>query len=392
LFHTYNTPENRLLLCSVRIADPGIAVRKAETLIQRESINWPILIEAARIHSIRPQLENLLRQMPQGMVPECVSASLSEATRENLLRQMRSMQAFFELKGHLDNAGVKVILYKGPWLAEHYYGSLAQRESYDLDLFIDIRDLESVKLIMKELGYENRGIVNRLTDEYIRNNLCEFNFEKYDGETRTHHIEFHWSSSRQPFRMRTSLDELRDQITTVKINDRELQVFTAAAELLLVVMHHGGKEQYAFLKQPLDIAHILQKENEINWSWFLEKTIKYHLGKVLFIGVRQANLLTAMDIPGQISKKCTTCSITRMADERIRMTGYPATKRESFGYVMLEWWFHMRSREGLKLKLQLVWHAFRKVLLPGIIPSSLHHYFFNKKIREKDKSLEEDKK
>jgi|WetSurMetagenome_2_1015567.scaffolds.fasta_scaffold01570_7 hypothetical protein len=346
-------------------------------------MDWDSLLDSSRVHGIRPQLEKLLTRVPAGLVPETVFENLSEAIRENLLRQMRSLSAFYQMKESFDIKGIAVIPYKGPWLAQQYYGNIAEREAYDLDLFIDINDLEEIKRIMTTLGYENRGLINRLTDDYIKNELCEYNFEKYDGETRTHHFEFHWSSSRRPFRMRISLDELRDQITTSIINDKQTQVFSHTAELLLVIMHHGGKEQYAFLKQVNDIAHIIADENEIDWPWLLEKLRQYHLETVLCIGIRQANILTGVTIPEIIKAKAMSPSITRMAKRRIRMTAYPVSKRESFGYILREWLFHIRSRDGVELKLQLAWYTFRKVLLPGVVPKEWHFLFYNKKIRKR---------
>jgi len=382
LFYSSNTPSFRLLLLSVRIHEPAKTVKTAESLICRETVDWALLLENSKVHAIRPQLENLLLHMPAGSVPGDVLGVLSQSTRENLLRQMRSLAAFFEMKEAFDKACITVVPFKGPWFAEHYYGNLADRVSYDIDVFIDLKDLEEIKRIMEGLGYEKRKQISRLTDDYVKSELCEYNFEKYDEETQTHHFEFHWSSSRRPFRMRISLDELRDQITIGRINDRELPVFSASAELLLIVMHHGGKEQYACLKQVADIAHLLKKEDEIDWPWLIGKIKQYHLETVFYIGVRQANMLTGITIPEVIKKSCMSASITRLAGKRIRMTAYPVTKRGDFGFIIHEWLFHIRSRDGVALKLHLAWYAFRKVLLPAIIPHSLHRFFYNKKIRK----------
>jgi len=364
------------------MTDQDGSVMTAENVIRHSPIDWDFLLEAARIHSIRPQVEHLLKSIPHGIVPGQVLAKLADVNRENALRQLRSLSAFFEIHELLKESGIRVIPFKGSWLAEHYYGDISGRESYDLDLFIDFRDLDAIKHLMNEFGYVNNSIINSLKDDYVKDQLCEFNFDKFEKETCIQHIEFHWSSSMGLFRMNIRMDELQSQIIHSRLQGKDISVFSAAADMLLTVMHHGGKEQYAFIKQVNDIAHFILKENEIDWLWLLEKCRKYHLETVLHIGVRQANLVTGINIPEIINKKASSRKISRVARRRIRMLSYPVSKRESFGYIFRGWLFHIRSRDGMKLKTWLAWQAFRKVLLPAVVPKRIHYLFFNKKIRK----------
>jgi hypothetical protein len=378
------TPSFRLLLQSIRLDDPITSCSEAEKIISACIVDWDDLIERARIHGIRPQLERLLNSVSSPGVPDFVKEKLSNANRDNLLRQIRGLAEFFQIKQFFDSHDIILIPFKGFWLADYYYGNIAHRESYDVDLFIDIQHLEKIKAIMHVKGYINTSLITRLTDEYVKRELCEYNFEKYDGETRIQHFEFHWSSSRRLFRMNISIDDLHSQIVRGKIQGKDILVFSPAANLLLTVMHHGGKEQYAYLKQVNDITHIIRKGKDIDWQWLLAEAKKYHLETVLFIGIRQANMLTGQNIPRAVREQVMTRRITRLARGRIRMCAYPVSDPESFGYIIRGWLFHIRSRDGLWIKLQLIWHTFRKELMPWLVPVGLHHFFFNRKIRKKD--------
>lgn len=371
------------MLQSARVDKTESAEKEAIEIISLSDVHWPHLLELACVHSIHPPLEQLLKQLPSGIVPSFVTETLEDATRENLLRQLRSLSAFFEVREMLNAKGITVIPFKGPWLAHHYYGDISYRESYDLDLFIDVRDLEAVKRIMTENGYVNTSLIKSLNDDYVREHLCEYNFDKFDGGTCIQHLEFHWSSSLRHFRMNIKMVELQPQIVQATFQGKDIEVFSAAAEMLLTVMHHGGKEQYAYLKQADDIAHILMRENEIDWPWLIEKCRKYRLETVMLTGVRQANILTGVNIPEVIREKATSGRITRLARGRIRMLSYPAAKRMSFGYTLRGWLFHIRSRDGADIRLHLAWHTLRKVIMPRMIPERWRYLFFDKKIRKK---------
>jgi hypothetical protein len=245
------SPVFDLLLLSLRLDSSEFVIQEAEQIIQAREIEWVDLLEKAKTHCINQQLEKLLNGLSSGLVPDYVKERLSNANRENLLRQLRSIAEFFQIKQSFDKQQIQAIPYKGFWLAEVMYGNIAGREAYDVDLFIDVKDLEKIKTIMVGEGYVNTSLLAQLTDEYIINELCEYNFEKFENETRIFHFEFHWRSSLNFFRMDISLDDLRSQVVTGKIQNRELQLFSPAANLLLTIMHHGGKRTISSAKAGL---------------------------------------------------------------------------------------------------------------------------------------------
>ncbi len=376
-------PSFNLLLQSVRLDDPDAAKDEAARIIRSGMIDWVDLLARAEMHCVRPQLENLLDKVSSPLVPDNVKEKLNDANRENLLRQLRSITEFFRIKKALDDEQIMAIPFKGFWLANETYGNIAERESYDIDLFIDIKDLAKVKSLMLERGYIITSIITKLTEDYISNELCEYNFDMYEGEICIQHFEFHWRSSMSCFRMNICLDDLRSQVVKSKIQDNELQVFSPSAGLLLIIMHHGGKEQFVQLKQVLDIAKIIKKHNDIDWQWLISQTKRFGIEKVLFTGICLSSLITGIKAPLEIEKVVFARAINRLAKGRIRMISEPLSTRRRFNFEMKGWLFHIRSRTGFSLKLHFLWHFFRKVLMPKLIPKRFHYLFYNKAIRIK---------
>ncbi len=67
---------------------------------------------------------------------------LNDAIQDNLLRQLRYVAEFFQIRDWLEKENITVIPYKGFWLGEVMYGNLAERYSSDIDLFIHSNALE----------------------------------------------------------------------------------------------------------------------------------------------------------------------------------------------------------------------------------------------------------
>ena len=375
-------PEFEILLHSVRLDDTAAAAARATETISLHRIDWVKVFEGAVAHCIRPQLEDLLNRIPDPGVPDHIRNDLRSAIRENLLRQLRDLGEFLLVKKVFDESAITAIPFKGLWLAEKMYGNIAGREANDLDLFIDINDLDRIKVIMKDRGFVNTSFINRLRDEYVVRELCEYNFGKYAGDACIHHFEFHWRSARSVFRMNITLDDLRAQVTTGTIEGNEMQVFTPAANLLLAVMHHGGKEQYGSLKQILDIAQIIKRPDAIDWTWLLKETGRHGLTTVLLTGIQMAGIITGVRVPQEAVNAAGTHRAAILAKERFKSLACPASSWSSFGYESGGWLYRIRSRDGFKLKLHLGGHYIRKVLLPGMVPKRFHHLFYNKKIRK----------
>lgn len=374
-------PEFEILLQSVRLDDQKGAAAAAESIISGGAVNWDEVYERADFHGIKPQLLNLLDKLSSSRVPAHVKQKLEETVQSNLIRQLHYAAEFFRIREWLDNEGITVIPYKGFWLGEEMYGNLGGRESSDIDLFIYRHDLEKIKSIMAERGYIKQGSLTQLTDDYILNELAEYNFDSFSGDNCLSHIEFHWRSSMTFYRMDIRMEDLRSQVIKGMIQGRELQVFSPAADLLLVVMHHGGKETFFRLKQILDIAAIIRKSPELDTEWLFRQAERFHVSSLLFLGVRLASDLTGVSIPRGFTEHIKKRHIISMTENRMRLLARAAGRLRMYSGELDFWFFKIRSRDGLGTKAHLCRYTLRKIIAPRLVPEKWHHLFFNRKIR-----------
>lgn len=372
-----------LLCLAITTGDEQEAIKKAEDIIKSQIINWDELYERADMHVVKPQLGRLLNNISLPLVPASILKNLEVANRENLYRQLQNVAEYLQIKKQLDEVGVPAIPFKGFWLANQFYGNLADRESVDVDLFIRVSDLEKVKQVMFGRKYVAEEPLPRLTSDYIVNELCEYNFDKYTGDTRSFHFEFHWRISMNVYGLNINFNELEPQITAGDLQHTKLDVFNPSANLLLAVMHHAGKDHLSLLRQVLDISCILKKQGDIDWDWVVSKAQKYQMEKMLYITIKTASLVTGAGIPAAISGKVNSKFIARLATNRIRSMEEKITWENTVKRSLANFYFQLQSRNSTTLRIRLILYEIRTAVLPNLVPQTFRRYFLNKKIRIK---------
>ena len=295
-------PDFDILLQAIRVENVDLAVIEAEKLISENEINWDDLYSGADQHSVKPQLAKLIGRISKDLIPAGFSEKLNEECRHNLYNQLSFVDDFFKVRDFLEEDGIQMIPFKGFWLAHDAFGNLADRESMDVDVFVSMGDLERIKSLMEDNGYNEDKSFSEFTIEEIKRRFQEYNFDRIEGDTSRFHIEFHWGICPPAYGMDIRLEDLRSQIIPEKFQVRELKVFTPEAHLLLVLLHHGGKDRFLLLKQVHDIAHILKKYKDINWTWLISEAKRFDAEQLIYVGANLAATLTGVSVPETISR------------------------------------------------------------------------------------------
>lgn len=366
------------MACSLRSSEADLSATRVS--LEKEHIDWDDLFSRASFHRIEPQVLSIVEKIGSP-VPQSVIAKFREAVEANLVRQLRYVSEFFIINESLAREGVIAIPFKGFWLGDSAYGDIAERVSSDIDLFIDLDDLDTIRKIMTGKGYLGHEGMDRLTDEYIRKEMAEYNFGRDQDGTRMVHIEFHWRSAMAFYNMNITLDDLKPQICNGTLQGREVTVFSPTANLLLAVMHHGGKDCYWQLRQVLDIAHIIRKYPDLDAGWLFKQAERFHVTTLLLLGMRLANDLTGVEVPEPFAGYLSDKRLARMAKGRMKLMALPHSHLAKYKDRLASWRFKVASRDGIGIKISLSAYTLRKVIVPRIVPERWRHHFFNRKIR-----------
>ncbi|HPB14009.1 MAG TPA: nucleotidyltransferase family protein [Bacteroidales bacterium] len=369
------TAAYRLLLDSLRIRGSQEVSAPAKTSALKGAADYELLYKLAAYHTVRPQLlDYLLRDYHGEPLAAEFMSGLQDSCRDNLVEQIEKVSEFFRFRESLTAHSVTAVPFKGFWLAVKYYGNLAARESSDTDIFIRYSDLGLAGDSMTRSGYRVGAPFLDRPDA----SDCEYAYGLYSGGRCTSYVEFHWRMAPAGFGLGITLDDLSSQLITSEIEGRPVEGFSPAATLLLTVMHHGGKDAFAKLKQVYDIAMILSSGYETDSEWLLSEAKRHGCLTLLALSVRLASDLTGAEVPWWLKELCMTDRIRRLAEERaLRLADPPAERRRFRGQVN-DWIFRIRSRDGFMVRTGLGWRFVRKVLLPALVPKKLHPLFMRK--------------
>jgi hypothetical protein len=363
-------PEFNLLLQAIRLDDPDAVVREAEKIISGNEVDWEYLYAIANVHSVKPQLAKLIEMVSSEILPGTFRERLNDACRQNLFNQLSYVLEFFRVKNFLEESGIQIIPFKGFWLAYDAYGNLADRESQDVDVFVNIQDLERIKFLMTENGYLEEDTYKKFTVGEIKSRFQEYNFDRMEGDKSRFHIEFHWGICLPEYGMGIKLEDLASQIMNVMFQGHEIQVFTPNAHLLLVLMHHGGKDRFLQLKQVNDIACILKKYEDIDWDLLISKAKRFNAEQLIYVGANIAATLTRVQIPGHIRARAESGKIDRLVKNRIRLMMKPPDQWHNIAFNYNNWLFRMSTRTGLRTRFKITAATGKEVLIKFMSPAS----------------------
>ena len=252
--------------------------------------------------------------------------------------------------------------FKGFIIADNLYGNIAARESVDIDLFVHDSDLEKVRELMTGDGYSVESSFASCSVNEIRTNFGEYNFDRFEGDKRIYHFEFHIGISLPVYGMNIGLEDLSSNVFRGKAQNHELWLFNTSAALLLTIMHHGGDDRFIKLQQVYDIALFLERHDVIDWNWVINEANRFGLKKVVYVAVRLAFMIAGATIPRALNSGAELSSVKRLAEDRVRLLSQPSDYWHTFRFNFSNWLFRVRSRTGFRLKLRITFYSFTTIV------------------------------
>jgi len=361
--------EAGLLLLAVRNGSGRTDVAEAEELVTSPGIDWEVLYSRAVAHRIRPQLEAFLKRSLPGRAPEAFMTRLKDYNRENALRQLRNFSEFTRITSFLEERQIPYFPFKGPWLAHQLGESAASRESRDIDLFIRQADLDRVISLMPGLGYTYETSSHPRYVEKLKRISAEFNFDRYEGETCIHHFEYHWQIGSSKHGLNINYDDLASRIVTDRFQGHDILLPDLSAHLVLVLMHHAGKDFLHHMKHLHDIGLFMQKQEMIDWDWVRGMMKRFGAEKLLYVSAGLASRVTGVPVPDALVHEVGDPAIRRMAEERYEVMVSMPDGFTGEQYARKSLTFLLRSRSGIKVRAVMavegIWSVIRRLLVPG---------------------------
>jgi hypothetical protein len=281
-----------LIACATWERTPA---RTARVRAAIRSIVWERWIPRARGHRLIPHAHRQLETITD-VVPEDVRDQLRAEARAIGAHALAVSLQLGELAIAFDEAGVTMIAYKGPALAEAAYGDIGVRASVDLDIVVPRAELDRARDVLHSLGYRSRSGMTPAQERTLQDAFGHYVYARDDAPSP---VELHWSfaSSRYPWRLPPLSVALR--ASRLRIGRASVLVPERHDEIFLQAMH-GARHQWEQLEWLVAFAELLSGAattgREIDVGILLYRAERWSSRGPLLLGARLANRLLGAPI------------------------------------------------------------------------------------------------
>ncbi|WP_226001625.1 nucleotidyltransferase family protein [Paenibacillus sp. BJ-4] len=120
-------------------------------------LDWARLLRLADHHRVVPLIYLELKKLNHPVIPSQLLGSLQAQYHRNTLRMLHLQAEAVRLTKLLMAHGIRVLILKGPALAQQLYGDVSLRTSKDVDLLIAPNDMDEAEHWIREAGYESKS-------------------------------------------------------------------------------------------------------------------------------------------------------------------------------------------------------------------------------------------
>jgi hypothetical protein len=269
-------------------------------LMYQQKIHWERLSRLARWHQVRPMLFDYLTKAE---IPG-FSGKISENLREFTLGQAVTNMAFLgisvNLYRQLVDGGVHAFLMKGALWAWMFYDKPESREFGDIDFFLDQNDIQKSLTILSANGFEPDAYrTYLLREKQIARNYLSTDYQlplKPRDENALQSLEIQWNASYPRYCYNFVWDDLAIDMIDFQIMNSTIRIPKMENQLLMMLVHHGGVEQWDKLKYVADFVRLLRKFSaDLDWKYIEQITRKNGFNRLLLESIGLIDLMTGKD-------------------------------------------------------------------------------------------------
>lgn len=220
-----------------------------------------------RYHGIRPQFLDFLHKNNLNV---SFQSKLAQECQQIAIMNLLSVKELGKLSDTLSLNGINCYAYKGSVWANWLYDNVGKREFGDIDLLISRKSLSTALRVFAEEGYHPDPYRQYLLDKPYRTKgfyRTDYHVPLENTAVETSSmVEAHWQVAYPRLKFEFSEEEWDRYKQNYVLLGYTLNTFINEYQFLLLLVHHGGKEQWSRMKYIADFAaYMIRYGNQTNW-------------------------------------------------------------------------------------------------------------------------------
>jgi hypothetical protein len=275
-----------LLLCLRRGAD-------LSPLIELSAHAWQVLVDGAHQHYLAPLLYQRLKR--EALVPPQVLEALRLSYYRNLAENARKFALLGQVLARLGEAGMRVILLKGAYLADQVYGDVGLRPMGDFDLLLPRPEVQRAFGILQGMGFQAERPFRE--EAYGKLHYHSPQLEM-DGVI----IELHWSLTLESTLRQLDPAVFWDRARRVNLQGVEAWALCPGDLLLHLSVHAAYGHRFSGqLHSLVDLDRALAKEGPgIDWPAFIHTCRTWQAQRGTYLTLRLMDDVLETHVPAHV--------------------------------------------------------------------------------------------
>jgi hypothetical protein len=257
-------------------------------LLQR--VHWPLFLALAEDHGLVPLLAEQMQHLDSSLVSEDVRRTLRDTRRAHTVFTLQLTAELFRVLQRFAEAGLEILVTKGPVLSVRCYGDPGLRQYGDLDVVVRDRDILRATQVMLGLAYEPRI---PLTAIHARKMPGEYSFRKPGTHLL---VEFHTERTFRYHPRPLQIENLFQRRACVTIDGRDVPALSLEDELILICVH-GAKHFWERLMWIADLAALISPRHAMDWDRVVTAAREVGAERILRLGLRLASDVLGANLP-----------------------------------------------------------------------------------------------
>jgi hypothetical protein len=326
------TPELRLI-GQILSADWISSARRQWTPSLFEQVDWPTFGALVWQHKLRPMAVAALQETGWPGVPTAVRDALEQDAESCVIRSIRQLEAQSTIAQAASSAGIRFISLKGIALSTHLYSNPLIRESFDFDLLVDPGELQRMKELLREIGFEPVQPKPQLTPRQTAILARFFAEEKFVNRVTGVVVDVHHALTGNPWRMATCFEELWRNRQKVRVGQGELSI-PGNADLVQYLGVHAATHAWERWKWIGDLLALYRQAGPANL--LAQRHAAHDAG---WAGLFDSALLVTSAVTGwelspELREICgQNRDAVRLARRALNFSAHPASRTEFRGHA-----------------------------------------------------------
>ena len=249
-----NSPEWAALL---QCASPHADLSKLSALLRE--VSWPALFTLAEGHGVISLLASGVAQFEKNLVPPEFAQKIRQLHRAQVLSALQMTAELFRLVDQFRDAGLDIVLVKGPILALRAYGDTGARQYGDLDFLVRQKDILRATEIMISAGYRPEIPVEAIGPQKIPG---QYVFVRIAAPLL---VELHTERTMRYFPRGLPIEDFFARRQYVSVDGHQIPALAIEDELILICIH-GAKHLWERLSMVADVAAFVARQTSLNWE------------------------------------------------------------------------------------------------------------------------------